>query len=140
VKELPASIIGFLVAPIVPALGAGLTTPIVGTSPSAKVVIALFPIAYEISFVAILVVGVPLFLIGRRLRLIRWWTALITGLVAGVVVALVFQWDLLTDVPTEPLNVQPATLLLYGTEGALAAFLFWLVWRQSQPRNGNRRS
>jgi hypothetical protein len=51
-------------------------------------------VLYPFSALAVLALGIPAYLLGRWLKLVRWWSALIVGLVGGAIVWLSQQWQL----------------------------------------------
>lgn len=91
-------------------LGFALTAPVI-----------FFPFA----LVAVVVLGIPTFLLMRPLAPGTWWMAVFAGLVLGIVLRgillLILQASL--DVPIELLT-------------ALSTLVFWLVWRWGEKREG----
>jgi hypothetical protein len=78
------------------------------------------------SVVAVALLGVPTFLVLFRLRMVRWWSTLATGLGAGAVVG----YFLRAPNPPEIYDV-----LTTAFAGGAAALAFWLVWEmRSAPR------
>jgi len=135
-RESTAAVIGFLAAPIIPGLALGLGTPL--GPPDLSTVLAtmlgLLPVGYFFSLVAILVFGVPAFLLGRRLNLIRWWSAVISGFFIGVLVAVVFVRPRIVQFSPDFIRDDLRGFLFLGTTGALSALVFWLIWKQGTTR------
>jgi len=74
---------------------------------------------YPVAFIFACIFGLPLFLLARRFKLVRWWFAIATGLFVGCAV----QFLVLNG--THHLE----NLLLYAIEGMSSALLFFAVWR-----------
>jgi hypothetical protein len=98
------------------------------------------------------VLGVPAYLILRRLNAVRWWSTLGMGLVLGAVPVAILDWPLrypqlrtsasvdgvqtmIDGVPTLAGWLQYASGVFFmGGCGAAGALAFWLVWQMS-PNN-----
>jgi hypothetical protein len=65
-------------------------------------------------------VGLPLFLILRRIGMVRWWSATLGGALAGAAAAYLVRG-----------YFYPKDFAVLVPEGAAAGFVFWLVWRFS---------
>jgi hypothetical protein len=88
-------------------------------------VLGLLPIYYVTSLVAEVTLGLPMCYIGLRLKLVRWWSAAISGVLAGSVAALALS---LPHVPTAQ------QILFMGSLGASSGLVFWATWRFEVPR------
>jgi hypothetical protein len=128
-KEAVATTIGFLVAPLVPALALGLVTPLDSTGPDARVVLGLLPIGYLISLVAMTLLGMPMFLIGRWLHFIRWWSSAAAGFAIGLLMDVLIRLPYLDYFSSSPIGKVAYSFLNMGAIGTLTGFLFWLIWR-----------
>lgn len=126
-RDDAATAIAFLTAPVFPALLLGMGTPLSPDGPEFITILGLFPIGYLYSAAVTGVFALPLFLLGRRMRLIRWWSAIVCGFLIGALVSVGLQWPNWNGI------FDPATLL-YGTTGSVSGFAFWLIWRQGQVR------
>lgn len=122
-----AAALGFLAAPIPAALIGALGTFIGPSWPDP--VFGL--IGYMIGFIIALFFGLPMFLLGKYLDLVRWWTAVIAGFLIGIVVEIATGWNLITDIDDLPDGITVSDVLMplfiYGIGGACSGFLFWLV-------------
>lgn len=78
---------------------------------------ATFLIFFPYSTLAGLIVGVPIYLISKRLGLVTWWMAAIAGFTAGTCAALAMFGR----------SSMPIQLLTYAVLGTVAGLLFWLV-------------
>ena len=71
-----------------------------------------------------------LFLLGLRLKIIRWWTTFISALTVGVLpyslLSGFFAYDNLHEIPPAVLMKEFLVLGLFGLSGGIA---FWLIWR-----------
>ena len=127
VREWIFAAIGFLVAPLVPALAAALTFPVSGgvVKTDIALILRLTVFFYGYAAVVPLLVAVPLFLVFRRMRLIYWWSTALVGFGIGILMLGIVA------VSSEA-GFYPIATLLWGGGGALAAFVFWLIWRQGR--------
>jgi hypothetical protein len=118
-KRSTASIIGFLVAPLVPVVVMGALDP-----PHIQWSVLYFAIAaivYANALATMLMVGVPTYFLFRRWSLIQWWSVPIVGFVVGGCVGYLYRLPF-RQTPTE-------SALIQGGCCALAGFVFWLIWR-----------
>ena len=74
---------------------------------------------------AAVILGLPSFLLLRKLGAIRWWSASLVGLIVGIL-GLAFvsprgMYSLSTDL---------GLCVLWGSIGALSAVVFWVIWRR----------
>lgn len=123
-----ATILGFLIAPLVPV--------VIGTAislPSKSADLGLFAIMGAIVYVyscgLTVLFGVPAYLLLSKKNLVRWWSTLLVGLLVGILVATVFR------LPNQP---RVEDLFVMALTGALAGLVFWLIWSRgvnSIPRN-----
>jgi hypothetical protein len=105
------------------------------------------------SFLYVLVLGVPAFLLLRWRNAIRWWTAVIMGFVLGClplaidlwpyelgVRSTTSHWDgekmvatMIDGVPTFAGWLSYVkTVSIFGVFGAVSGLAFWLVWRNTR--------
>jgi hypothetical protein len=108
----------FLIAPLVPSMLSAVLSPI-GSHWALATLVGFFVISYLITLAFEVALGLPILLLMARFRLVRWWTALISGLIVGVVVAIALRLPNLVEV---------RDVLVLGLEGAASAFTFWVVW------------
>jgi hypothetical protein len=117
-REWPAIGVAVLVAPLV----SGIVLGIVGTvaSPGDWPLGLMMPlVGYQFSLAATATVGLPIFLILRQLRWLRWWVALLIGFPIGFLVGhFLFSGQPLWN---------PGLL---GAIGSLSSWVFWLLWRK----------
>lgn len=136
-KERTAAVIGFLVAPVVPALALGLFTPITDGKPDFVSVLGLFPIGYFFAVVASTLFGLPAFFLLRRLKLIRWWSAAATGFFIGICIGIALQRPDVPNLPFETWITEAIrSSLAMAAAGGLAAIVFWLIWSKGRPQAG----
>ncbi|WP_267551870.1 hypothetical protein [Rhizobium rhizogenes] len=88
--------------------------------------IANFVVAFPYSFLAMLVLGIPLFLIGICLDLVIWWSGLVTGTFVEIVAAVLLPYPGVIDL---------SGLLFLVSVGALAGLIAWAVWHISMIRS-----
>src|ERR1700722_10792073 len=82
--------IAFFVTPAVPALWLCLMVRITRHL-DLLAQLVLFPWFYNIAMLVMIVLGIPAILLGERLNLIRWWSALIAGALIGAIVTVIIQ-------------------------------------------------
>ena len=85
--------LALLVVPLLPALAFALFTPVGGGSINTDLgsVLGLTLLFYFWSFAAAVLFGIPLFCLLLKLRLVRWWTALLSGAIVGVLVSVLLR-------------------------------------------------
>ncbi len=81
---------------------------------------ALLPMLYFFSAFATLLFGVPAFYVLRRLKMIRWWSALLSGCAIGAIMAVVIR------LPSLPMCDD---IYIMSLAGAASGFVFWVIWR-----------
>jgi hypothetical protein len=121
-KKTTATIIGFLVSPLIAAILGILITPL-GANQEVASRLGLLPIFYFFSILATLTFGVPIFFLLSYLKAISWWSALGAGVVIGILVAVVLR---LPDI------VQIRDFMSMIPMGVASALGFWLIWRRGQ--------
>jgi len=126
VKEETAATVGFFVAPVLPALVLGALTPVTSEVPDLNSAIGLFPAVYPICGLFTVLFGVPAFFLGRRLRLIRWWSTAVVGFVTGAVALLIAAY---------PTPIEIREVMIWGLLGAGSGLIFWLIWEQGHPQS-----
>jgi len=89
------------------------------------VLAAMVPVFYAFSLFFTLVLGLPVFLLLRRLSLVRWWSALAAGIAIGAIVASLVQGSTFLSVEVAGFG---------AALGAGEAMLFWFVWLSSRPK------
>ena len=111
--------LGYVLASLVPAVAFALATPIHrgGFSPDQ---LGMVPVFLVYSFVAVALIGLPIYFLLRKLRLVTWWSSLLAGGVAGVIITIVLR---LPSLP--PLK----DFIFVCPVAALSAFIFWLTLR-----------
>ena len=103
-------LISFFITPAVPAL-------IFSVFALEYMIIAavVFVATYLVAGVHLFVLGVPAFLLGKRLNTIKWWTCIIVAfMIGGLPIAI---WDGWTN------------FIPFGLFGASGGFAFWLLWQ-----------
>lgn len=119
------AILATLAAPLGPAFLGALMTPL-GDGPintDLTSVLGQTLVAYPFVLVLGNIVGLPLFLVFRRYDLARWWSAALSGAIAGA-----FWVGVIT------LRFELRNFVLLGIEGALAGLTFWAIWRRADTR------
>lgn len=121
------TVAAFLVAPLVAAFGlalAGLVKTDSAHINFEEVAVWTF-IFYLYAAYAAFLLGLPSFLVLRRLGAIRWWSATLVGLLVGVAVFAFIEPRGFSAIASVPYQAA-----LWASIGGLSAFVFWLVWRQ----------
>jgi uncharacterized membrane protein len=128
-KRRITTVLGFLIAPLVPVVvGTAISPP--SKSADLGIFVVMGAIVYVYSCGLMAFFGVPAYLLLRRKNLVRWWSAMLVGLLVGTLMATVFR------LPNQP---RIEDLLVMALTGALAGFVFWLIWsRGVDPAARNR--
>lgn len=117
-KKRTALIVAVFASPAIPAVWAGLTIPLIPRTFHLSSQLAVSGMYYQWSLYAMLLLGYPAFLLGRKLNLINWWSAIIAGCVIGAFVSAALLG-----------NQQFITISLMGAASALT---FWAIWRMGR--------
>ena len=124
-KPTYATVLGFALAPLVPAGVFSMTSP--GLTDGGWLTAILFiPIFYTFTLFFTAVLGVPLYLCLRRWGLVTWWSALMGGAAVGSAVLMALQ--------------ATAEAAFFGAGvGATEALAFWTIWRLGRVSAENER-
>jgi hypothetical protein len=114
-KKNIATVIGFAVAPLVAVLLLGVQQ---GSNPVTAA--GAVPIVYLYTLLAEIVFALPMFLILKRFALVRWWSAIVGGILTSIAVWSLFNWQ-------NPSGLKDFIHMLLSGGGA--GLSFWLVWR-----------
>lgn len=124
---------GFLVAPLVPALVLAAASPGLGVEPGNLA--SVLPVAAFLYLPALLftsLLGIPVFIALWFSKLIRWWSAAISGFAGGVLLSLIvtdFRWMKngwpMSDLPG---------LAAWGLCAAASGLIIWLSWKAGSAR------
>jgi hypothetical protein len=123
-RQKLATAIAFAITPIVASFMANLPLLLEKDSSlqinnlSSVLLFTLLFLPYPI--VAVLVFGVPAYLICRKCKVVFWWTALLAGGVAGVLMAF-----FMNNLP----EMLIANIFELASAGMIASISFWAVWR-----------
>ena len=132
-NEQTATRVAFVTVPAIPAVIGAFLTPITQEFDIVTVV-GFAAIFYVITGAVTAALAVPIFYWLRRRNLVRWWTALSTGLFIGVLVALSIR---LPNIRYLAGDILRHDISLLGFEGAASALVFWIIWK-SGSRLGER--
>lgn len=122
-REDLCTFIGFVVTAAMPTLILGAVAAATPDEPTLETTIGLSPIIFLFSAIVTGTLGVPAFFLGKRMKLIRWWSASISGFVIGAGAGIILQWQS---------SIVSANTVLYGALGMISGFAFWLIWRLGQ--------
>ena len=114
--------VGFLVAPIIPAVTMAIWSSLVeqrAVGPTLQLTLFF----YFYSALATIVFGIPTYFLLLRFKLVNLWSALTVGFVIGVIVSFIIK---------APNFITLREILPMGAMGAAAAFTFWLVWKKTR--------
>lgn len=118
-RERFSTALAFAVAPLLPALAISRNFWR-GGSVGDNIYFSL--LIYAVTLIPTLTLGAAAFSLAHRLDLIRWWSALIIGALIGLLVAM------LATSTVGNVWFQPAVFRSAAAGGAVAGFVFWLVW------------
>jgi hypothetical protein len=117
-KKASATALGFLAATVVPAAYFALMFPLSGVQ-NMRSIAGTFLVACFVASVATATLGIPMFLLLARFKLIRWWSAASSGMLAGIIVIYAIRFSS---------QVELTTIFLFSMLGGAAGFVFWRVW------------
>jgi hypothetical protein len=123
-KPRTATVLGFLIAPLVPIVVGGLVIP----APGPFEPVAFFGIGslmYLYTCILMTLFALPVYLVLNEKRKVSWWAAALAGCFIGALVASVIR------LPNYP---RLSEYVRWAPEGALAGLVFWLVWRMGAGR------
>lgn len=113
--------LGFVAAPLFPAAYFSIVYPISGNRDYVSI-LGTFALGYMFAVAGVVFLGVPIFFLLNRLKLIRWWSAVCAGAFVGVVLQLVI---------TSGRSVDIDPLAMFALLGAIAGLVFWIFWRKA---------
>jgi hypothetical protein len=119
-KERYAALLGFVVAPLIPASILSVAYPLSGHREPSDIAASLM-VALPFSSIFCMGLGLPAFLILRRFGPGHWWSVAAIGFLLGTVAAFFVSPVL-----------QPMITLIYGSIGAATALVFWIIWRRGR--------
>jgi hypothetical protein len=124
------TVVAFLVAPLIAAFSLSVAGSVETglTNFSLLVLLGWTVVFYFYAALATAVLGLPSFLLLRKLGVVRWWSAILVGIAVGIVVFVLVDPRGLAAVLSEPRSI------VWGGIGALSAFAFWAIWRRGQMR------
>lgn len=113
-----ATFLAFLTAPFVSS-AIGITQTATFGPLDLSTFFGLLPIFYSFSFMAMILFGLPIFLLFRRYNVVKWWSTLGAGIIVGALAAVIFML---------PNAVQIGGLITMSVMGGASSFVFWLIW------------
>lgn len=121
-KESKATVLAFLIAPLVPVVAMGIMS--LPNTGSWEVFLGIAAIVYINVCVFTLIIGFPTYHLLKKKNLVRWWVVSLVGLTAGAVVGYAYR------LPFYPDRYQSG--LAQGVGCGLAGIVFWAIWRTGQ--------
>lgn len=122
--KLTAAWTGFFIAPLIASVVLALGSPAM-TQGTATGYVATVALLYVVALVPTAMLAVPAFLLLLALKLVRWWSTIGFGFIAGCgVAAAIFPKPIVTS-----------GFAAMGFAGAAAALGFWIIWRQGRDKD-----
>ena len=121
-KPKLAVVLGFLAASILPAAYLATAFPLSGER-DAQSVLGSFFVIYFFAVAATVILGIPVFLVLNKIRLVRWWSALGAGALIGIIAVIAVTFTGSVSLPT---------VVRYAVLGGAAGLTFWMFWRAGQ--------
>lgn len=113
------TILAFLVAPLVAASALGVLTLMSGNT-DIVMILGLVLICYFYCAAPLFIMGTPIYLLLKFIGWLNFWSILATGIGIGALATLGLRF------PSVP---EQRDLLVFASVGALASFVFWIIWR-----------
>ena len=118
--------IGFVTAVSIPPLHLALSAlpdepDVNGIADGAVFLVVAYVVFLPYSLFAGAVVGIPSFLICKRLDVDSWWMAIVIGSIAGFLITVIAP-------EVYALHIR---ILLYGVLGAISGMVFWAIYRSA---------
>jgi hypothetical protein len=117
-NKVVSVLLGFLAAPLIPAIYYGISYPLSGNHDPGSVV-GTFVVAYLVGLTGGGCLGGPIFLLLDKLSLIRWWSAVLSGSLLGMIVRIAIT----------PRNFDFDSSLLFIVFGGIGGLVCWTFWR-----------
>jgi hypothetical protein len=124
----PFSIIPFIIAPLVPAVGMALYAMLSGAETRLEYVLEDTVMVYIFTSFLTICIGMPTYKILRYIHKITWYTTLIGGFVDGVIAGKLIH--LLFSIRFDDPDKCFYQLLFYELYGTVTGFVFWLASKQ----------
>lgn len=121
-NQRSATAAGFIAASVLPAVLLSVVDPISGQR-DAQSVIGSFLVTYFFTASATLALGLPCFMMLRRVGAAGLWSAVFAGALVAVVALALVRFSI---------SLEAITVLKFASLGAAAGFVFWLFWRSGQ--------
>jgi hypothetical protein len=128
-KRTTATILGFFVAPMIPAfVGTAWGMALFGVHLESFLA---FPLYYAGALAVTALLAVPLALLANYLGITRWWAAVAGGLLITILVDFIINWHgILASFSSDMLYHIIEWRMIMGSIGAVSGFVFWFIWRQ----------
>lgn len=139
-----STVLAFLAAPILPAIAAGLGSPVTSTLRTPVGLISTDPVSvfgfallfYIVALPVSVVLGIPALAVLSRYDMVRWWSAALVGSAIGILGLLIMVFDRVLRSHSFAQEID--ALILYGVVGALSGLVFWLIWRRGRALPPNK--
>ncbi|WP_124457841.1 hypothetical protein [Variovorax sp. KBW07] len=118
-SQKSATSLGLLAASVLPTAYLAIVFPLSGDRDLGSIA-GTFLVAYFFAAAATAVLGIPMFFVLNKLKLVRWWSATVSGILVGAITLLAVRVGGSIDF---------STLLRFALLGGGAGLLFWIVWR-----------
>lgn len=124
-KQPRATLLGMLAACVLPAAYLAIMFPLSGERDPLSVV-GTFLVVFGFVVMALVILGVPMFIVLRKRDLVRWWTATSSGALVAVIALVAVRTSV---------HIEIEIAFRYAMLGGAAGLVFWLFWRKGAPEN-----
>jgi hypothetical protein len=121
-KQIKATVLGFIAATIVPAAYIAVSFPL-SAERNLQAILLSFIVFYFFTVSAAIILGIPGFLVLKKFKLIRWWSAFAYGALVGASSLAA----LISNVSANSEAISRNAVL-----GGIAGLVFWFFWRIGQ--------
>ncbi len=117
-RQSDSAVWAFAASTLLPAVVVSVRTPLTDDLTVSSFIASLF-VAFLFSLAANVLLGVPTFLIMRKLKWMRWWSAVAVGLVLGALLSVLIRFPSFDA--SDFLTIVPLTVL--------STLTFWVIWK-----------
>lgn len=121
-RESRAIGLAVVLTPIAPVIATAIGSGAI-VDPDRRIAAGILLWGYPIGLIVTTFLGVPVFIVARHKRVLRWWSAPLLGVPIGLLIVTPVALGVSPESDAVGMWANAAAL------GALSSFVFWLIWR-----------